>query len=200
MNEKTGLRRAGAGLRPREGGFTLIELLVVISIIGLLVAIIVPNLSGAKQAGRDAKRVSDIKNIQLALSLYYNDNFHYPCSLTSTGMAGSCAPDFYPTYMATVPKDPKTNTDYVYVAQQNTSSTDNLNCNNKTVVYYHLGASMELTGSSLLSQDDDKTEALQIGYACSQSNGGARFDGNASGCAGHSAVSPDTCYDVVPPS
>ena len=181
-------------------GFTLIELLVVIAIIGLLVAIIVPNLGSAKSAGRDARRVSDVKNIQLALALYYNDNLHFPCSLTSTGNIGSCAPDFYPTYMATVPKDPKTNTDYIYVAQQTTSATDNLTCINKSVVYYHIGAIMEITGSSLLNQDDDKTQAQQTGYACSQSNGGARFDGNATNCSGSSAATDDSCYDVVPPS
>ena len=181
-------------------GFTLVELLVVIAIIGLLVSIVIPNLSNARAAGRDARRVSDIKNIQLALALYYNDNLHYPCSLSGTGMISSCAPDFYPTYMATIPKDPKTGIDYIYSSQQNTSATDNLTCNNKAVVYYHLGAVMEISGSNLLTQDDDKTQAQQIGYACSQSNGGARFDGNATACSGASAVSPDTCYDVVPPS
>ncbi|MES2007002.1 MAG: prepilin-type N-terminal cleavage/methylation domain-containing protein [Patescibacteria group bacterium] len=181
-------------------GFSLIELLVVISIIGLLVGIIVPNLSNARAASRDARRVSDIKNIQLALALYYNDNLHYPCHITTvTGTIGSCAPDFYPTYMATIPKDPKTPyTDYIYSSQQNTSATDNLTCNNKTVVYYHLGAVME-TSSFTTNQDDDKTTAQQTGYACSASNGGARFDGNASACVGGSAASSgDDCFDVVP--
>jgi general secretion pathway protein G len=189
----------------KSKGFSLVELLVVISIIGLLMGIIIPNLNNAKANGRDARRVSDIKNIQLALALYYNDNLHYPCSLSSTGMIGSCAPDFWPTYMATVPKDPKTLSEYIYVAQQNTSATDNLTCNNKPVVYYHLGAIMESADSSLLNQDDDKTQTQQIGYACSQSNGGARFDGNAASCSGSTGVSapgatPDPCYDVVPPS
>ena len=177
-------------------GFTLVELLVVVAIIGLLVGIIVPNLSDARASGRDARRVSDIKNIQLSLALYYNDNLHYPCSLGGTGTIGSCSPDFYPTYMATVPKDPKTNSDYIYSSQQTTSATDNLNCNNKSVVYYHLGAIMETTGFT--NQDDDKTTAQQTGYACSASNGGARFDGNADSCGAGAAVSPDKCFDVVP--
>ena len=55
-------------------GFTLVELLVVIAIIGILASIVMVGLGGAKQKSRDSKRVADIKNIQLALSLYYNDN------------------------------------------------------------------------------------------------------------------------------
>jgi general secretion pathway protein G len=176
-------------------GFTLIELLVVIAIIGLLVGIIVPNLGSAKASSRDARRVSDIKNIQLALALYYNDNLHYPCSLRGTGTIGSCAPDFLP-YVPSLPKDPSTNNDYIYSSQQTTSATDNLNCNNKSVVYYHLGAIMETNG--LMNQDDDKTVADQTGYACSASNGGARFDGNAASCVGSTAAGTDDCFDVVP--
>lgn len=177
-------------------GFTLIELLVVITIIGILTSIIVGGLNNSKMSGRDARRVSDLKNIQLALAVYYNDNAHYPCSLTGTGTIGSCAPDFYPTYMATIPKDPlNASTNYIYTSQQLDSATDNLNCNNKTVIYYHLGGVMET--SSFMARDDDKTEAQQTGYACSASNGGARFDGNAVNCVGHSA-SGDNCYDVVP--
>ncbi|HEV8677657.1 MAG TPA: prepilin-type N-terminal cleavage/methylation domain-containing protein [Candidatus Paceibacterota bacterium] len=176
-------------------GFTLIELLVVIAIIGILVAIIVPNLSSAKASARDARRVSDIKNIQLSLALYYNDNQHYPCSLIDSAPPGNCAPTFA-TYMSSLPKDPTTGAYYVYEGQSNdsTMNADGQTCANKTVSYYHLGAIMETT--SFMSQDDDKTLAQQIGYACQ--NGNSRFDGNATNCSGTSAASTDTCYDVAP--
>ena len=52
-------------------GFTLVELLVVISIIGLLAGIVLSSLNSARAKGRDARRVSDIKQLQLALTLYY---------------------------------------------------------------------------------------------------------------------------------
>ncbi len=50
-------------------GFTLIELLVVIAIIGLLSTLSVVSLNSARAKARDAKRLSDIKNLQTSVSL-----------------------------------------------------------------------------------------------------------------------------------
>src|SRR3972149_8165962 len=60
-------------------GFTLIELLVVISIIGILATLLVANYNAARSRARDAQRKSDVRNIQTALRLYYNDTQLYPC-------------------------------------------------------------------------------------------------------------------------
>jgi len=54
-------------------GFTLIELLVVISIIGLLASIVVVSLGGARKGGRDAKAKAELRQIQTALELCYNE-------------------------------------------------------------------------------------------------------------------------------
>ena len=62
----------------KRKGFTLIELLVVIAIIGLLATLAVVALNNARQKSRDARRISDIKQIQTALELYYNDEGNYP--------------------------------------------------------------------------------------------------------------------------
>ncbi len=59
-------------------GFTLIELLVVIAIIGLLSTLAVIALDSAREKSRDAKRVTDIKQMQTALELYFNDQKGYP--------------------------------------------------------------------------------------------------------------------------
>ncbi|OGY45023.1 MAG: hypothetical protein A3A24_02510 [Candidatus Buchananbacteria bacterium RIFCSPLOWO2_01_FULL_46_12] len=59
-------------------GFTLIELLVVIAIIGLLSTLAVVALNSAREKARDAKRVADVKQVQTALELYYNDASSYP--------------------------------------------------------------------------------------------------------------------------
>ncbi len=91
----------------KQKGFTLIELLVVIAIIGLLSTLAVVALNNARQKSRDARRVSDIKQIQTALELYYNDANGYPTtggviSLGSISYSGT-------TYMAVVPANPSPN-------------------------------------------------------------------------------------------
>jgi len=57
--------------------FTLIELLVVIVIIGLLAGIGIASFNGAIARGRDAKRKSDLAEVQLALKQYYLDHNTY---------------------------------------------------------------------------------------------------------------------------
>lgn len=65
-------------MRKNKKGFTLIELLVVIAIIGLLSTLAVIALNNARQKARDARRITDIKQIQQALELYMNDASYYP--------------------------------------------------------------------------------------------------------------------------
>jgi len=70
-------------------GFTLIELLVVIAIIGILSSVVLASLNSARKKGRDAHRVSDLRQIRTALELYYDTNGYYP--LYSGGQPGSPA-------------------------------------------------------------------------------------------------------------
>ncbi len=64
-------------------GFTLIELLVVIAIIGLLSTIIAAPIQNARKKARDAKKIAEIKSVQLALDQYAEANAgQYPPMLT----------------------------------------------------------------------------------------------------------------------
>lgn len=100
-------------------GFTIIELLVVISIIGLLSTISVVALNGARKKSRDSKRVGDVKQMQTALELYFNDRSAYPTATSAvtlgTGSYGKlCYEGFIAgtatcsgtTYMGMVPTNP----------------------------------------------------------------------------------------------
>ena len=74
-------------MKKNQKGFTLIELLVVIAIIGILSTLSVLALNSARARARDAKRIADIRQIQTALEMYYNENNEYPSStlaLTTT--------------------------------------------------------------------------------------------------------------------
>ncbi len=111
-------------------GFTLIELLVVIAIIGLLSTLAVVALGSAREKSRDAKRISDIRQIQAALELYYADNNAYPAGssieLGTTNYACLNASGFTTVgcvspYMKVVPHDPSTGT-YLYTASEGVST------------------------------------------------------------------------------
>jgi len=69
-------------MRERQG-FTLIELLVVIAIIGLLATMAVVSFGGAQVKARDAKRISDMKQILNGIELYYDEYGHYPIPATT---------------------------------------------------------------------------------------------------------------------
>lgn len=62
-------------------GFTLIELLVIISIIGLISSFALISLDSARKKSRDAKQIADLKQMQTALELYFDDKGYYPYTI-----------------------------------------------------------------------------------------------------------------------
>jgi len=92
----------------RQAGFTLIEMLVVVAIIGLLSSVVVVGLGSARQNARDARRISDIRQIQNVLEVYYADstkgNGAYPTTLEGLNM----------------PKDPSSENNYGYTGGEQT--------------------------------------------------------------------------------
>jgi len=85
---------------------------VVIALIGILSTLVLANLNSARERSRDAQRKSDLRNIQTALRLYYNDIGRYPSPPLPTGgdpwtVSGT-------TYMSVFPKDPLSSQSYRY--------------------------------------------------------------------------------------
>ena len=59
---------------PTRCGFTLVELLVVIGIIAVLVGMLLPALSRAREAGKSAQCLSNLKQMNLAFIMFANEN------------------------------------------------------------------------------------------------------------------------------
>jgi len=72
-----------ARMRPTlniQRGFTLIEIMVVVIIIGILAAIVAPNVIGRVDDAQITKAKAEIANIENAMKFYRLDNFAYPSS------------------------------------------------------------------------------------------------------------------------
>jgi general secretion pathway protein G len=109
--EKQWTKRGG---RPRAAsGFTLIEIMVVVVIIGILAALIAPNVIDRIDDAQVSRAKQDIRAIESALNLYRMDNFRYPT--TEQGLEALVERPNDPNvrtwrpYLKSVPVDPWNN-------------------------------------------------------------------------------------------
>ena len=92
-------------------GFTLIELMVVLVIIGVLAALIVPNVLDRTDDARTTAARTDVANLMQALKLYKLDNQRYPTAeqglraLVSKPTVNPVPPNWKP-YVEKLPNDP----------------------------------------------------------------------------------------------
>jgi general secretion pathway protein G len=92
-------------------GFTLIELMVVLVIIGLLAALIVPNVLDRADDARLTAARTDISNIMQSLKLYKLDNQRYPTGEQGLGAltakpTAAPVPNNWRPYLEKLPNDP----------------------------------------------------------------------------------------------
>ena len=95
----------------RQRGFTLIEMMVVLAIIGVLAALVIPNVLGRADEARVTAARTDVANLMQALKLYKLDNQQYPS--TEQGLAALVnkptqepVPGAWRHYLDKLPQDP----------------------------------------------------------------------------------------------
>lgn len=107
-------------MRSQRRGFTLIELLIVVAIIGIIVAIAIPNLLNAIQRAKQKRTMVDMRTIATAVEAYSTDWTMYPPITNIAALRGYVSP----TYVKAMPQiDGWANTLIYATANGNTSYT-----------------------------------------------------------------------------
>jgi len=107
--------------RPASAGFTLLEIMVVVVILGILAALVAPNVIRRIDDANVTKVKQDIRALETALNLYRMDNFRYPT--TEQGLQALVKQPNDPNirnwkpggYVRSLQKDPWGN-DYAYIS------------------------------------------------------------------------------------
>lgn len=89
-------------------GFSFIELIVVVTIIALLSVAGAVSYGSINKKSRDSKRISDLSNMRMALEAMRQVGATYPAASAGSPIGLS------PTYIESLPKDPKTTAIYFY--------------------------------------------------------------------------------------
>lgn len=145
-------------LKNYKNGFTLIEILIVVAIIAILASVVLVGLGPTQEAGRDARRISDLSEAQNGLELYYNKCGFYPgalgntqCPAVTLGATGAtaytavgAAIEAANIGVSTWPQDPSNVSPHVYSYGTNGNGST-------AATSYVLGAVLENTNNSVFT-------------------------------------------------
>ena len=176
-------------------GFTLIELLVVIAIIGTLASIILVAVNSAKGRARDTTRVSNLKQIQLALELYFDGQIvsQYPLGTTNCDGTNFHGLEALKTnnYLPVIPKDPLGGC-YRYASGKIGTLT--------IPTTYHLSAKLEYDSDAFATDKDCISSSSAAESTCTNPGavytGAVKTYGNSATCESDGGA--DSCFDVIP--
>lgn len=149
-------------------GFTLIELLVVVAIIGVLSSVVLASLNSARAKSRDARRISDMRNLQNAMELFYDQTGKYPqsaghaqwsghwenfanCLESGTGCGFTVSNFVSP--IKDVPQDPSRTTSDPFASGTTYYPSSGYSCNTSQ---YRLTACLETNHPALQNDRDGK--------------------------------------------
>ena len=139
-------------------GFTLVEMLMVVFVIAILAGMILPRLSQAPIRARDARRISDLHNLQSMLELYFSIYAKYPPVSDVNPFSWDKLSEYLKSKIQTsrIPADPRPDYSYFYCTSQEQAPQD-----------YILGARLETpspTDDPNLKTDIDGS--IPSGWSC----------------------------------
>jgi general secretion pathway protein G len=151
------------GNRRCNTGFTLIEMLIVVAVIAILSSVVLVGIAPVRARARDSRRLSDLRQVQNALELYFSKCGYYPGSAQSgvcIAFPGAAANWTELTAALTgsnigvnkIPNDPSAGKTYFYGTNGAGSS-------------YVVAAQLEDVNNSVLSSSDSGTGITLSGSA-----------------------------------
>src|SRR5438309_6377707 len=153
--------------RPQAKGFTLVELLVVIGIIALLISILLPSLSRARETANRVKCGSNLRQLGQAMMLYANEN---------NGNYPRC---YYDSATATPVTDATGNNE-----SQPFRTNSNVKTNNIGAAIFLLLRTQDITAAVYVCPSSN---AEPDGYTTGNPKGNVQFQSNFTGAAGSGA-------------